>query len=201
LSKVVDKPKKRDDIAQSATALFLEKGYSNLTISEIAKNAGVAKGSIYKYFESKEDIVFGIIEQAQESYDKEILYSIQNTNKIEDKILALFDLCISNCDEGIKRRKIYKEFISICLDDPSEKMVDFLYNIKEKYTNWLKDILREGILSGKLKPQSLEFANGLFVIGEGVLLFSPLVNYNDENLLQLHIKSLLKLIKIGENDE
>ncbi len=195
MPKIVDRSKKREEIALSATELFLEKGYSKLTISEIAQNAAIAKGSIYKYFDSKEDIVFAIIEIAQESYDKDILSKIENANTIEEKILALFDLCISNSDDGIKRRKIYKEFISICLDHPSLKMEEYLHTIKNKYVTWLKDILNSGISQGILKKEAIELANGLFVIGEGVLLFSSLDKYNDSDLLQIHIKALLKLIK------
>jgi AcrR family transcriptional regulator len=195
MPKIVNKPKKRGEIAQSATELFIKKGYSNLTISEIALNAGIAKGSIYKYFDSKEDIVFAIIELAQESYDKEILYNIENAKTIEDKILALFDLCISNTNDGIKRRKIYKEFISICLDDPSAKMSEYLYQIKKKYIILLNDILKDAISQKILKPEVMKLADGLFVIGEGVLLFSSIEKYNNHDLLQTHIKILLQLTK------
>jgi len=199
MPKIIDIPQKRLSIAQSATQLFLEIGYSKLTVSDVAKNAGIAKGSIYKYFDSKEDIVFAIIENEQDSYDKEILYKIKSANTIEDKILALFDLCIASDDNAIQRRKIYKEFISICIDNPSEKMLEFLYNIKQKYTLWLRDIFYDGIKNGDLKPESIEFVDGLFVIGEGVLMFSDMKNYNSPDLLQMHIKKLLKLIK--ENND
>jgi AcrR family transcriptional regulator len=203
MPKIVDSCKKRELIAHSATKLFLEKGYSKLTVSEVAQNAGVAKGSIYKYFDSKEDIVFAIIELAQESYDKEILYNIQNRDTIEEKILALFDLCISNNDIGKSRRKLYREFISICLDSPSEKMISFLYNMKEKYILWLEDIFRDAIKKGILKEHALEFVDGLFIIGEGILMFSSIDNYNNHDLLQKNIKSLLNIIKIekrGKDD-
>lgn len=199
MPKIVDIPQKRLSIAQSATQLFLEIGYSKLTVSEVAKNAGIAKGSIYKYFDSKEDIVFAIIENEQDTYDKEILYKIKSAKTIEEKILALFDLCIANDDNAIQRRKIYKEFISICIDTPSEKMLKFLYNIKKKYTLWLRDIFNDGIKNGDLKSESIEFVDGLFVIGEGVLMFSDMKNYNSPDLLQMHIKKLLKLIK--ENND
>lgn len=200
MPKIVDIPQKRLFIAQSATQLFLEIGYSKLTVSEVAKNAGVAKGSIYKYFDSKEDIVFAIIENEQDSYDKEILSKIQSANTIEEKVLALFDLCIANDDNAIQRRKIYKEFISICIENPSDKMLKFLYNIKQKYTLWLEEIFNDGIKNGDLKPESRDFVDGLFVIGEGVLMFSHMKNYNSPDLLQIHIKKLLKLIKEDKND-
>ena len=44
---VVDKEKKRSDIASACKDLLLEHGISNLTISQIAQTAGVGKGTIY----------------------------------------------------------------------------------------------------------------------------------------------------------
>ncbi len=45
---IVDKIQKKQDIALSCKALFLEKGLKNLTIAEVAKTAGVGKGDLMK---------------------------------------------------------------------------------------------------------------------------------------------------------
>ncbi len=195
MPKTVDKQKKRQNIALSSTELFCKKGFHNLTVSEVAHNAKIAKGTIYEYFKNKEDIVFAIIEYEQVIYDKEIEKNIKNTTNIENKILALFDLCIDESPVGIQRRKMYKEFILICLDSPNQDIIDFQNNIKSKYTLWLKEIIAEGIKENKLKTESLEFTNGLFAMAEGVLIFSHFENYNEKNILKTYIQSLLKLIK------
>jgi len=198
LPKIVDKKQKRKDIALSSTNLFCEKGFTTLTVSEVAKNANIAKGTIYEYFKNKEDIVFAIIEYAQNSYDDEVLKNINSTHSIKEKILYLFSLCISQDIQDIQRRKMYKEFMSICLIESSVQMIRFQKNIKDKYTSWLKDILQKGIDKKQLKPQAIEFADGLFAMAEGILLLSHYGNYYDEDLLQSHINSLFNLIKIGE---
>ncbi len=198
MPKIIDKIQKKQDIALSSIELFIEKGFNKLTVGEIASNAKVAKGTIYKYFESKEDIIFAIIEYTHNKYDEEVLENIKQLTCINDKILALFNLCISNDEDTINDRKIYKEFIYICLDNPSENMIKFLKDIKLKYTSWLKEILEEGIKNKQLKPEAINFADALFAIGENILLFSHINNYSDRNMLQNHIDSLLKLIKIGE---
>jgi TetR/AcrR family acrAB operon transcriptional repressor len=46
----VDKDKKRRDIAVACTELLLEKGIKDLTITEIAKTAGIGKGTVYLSF-------------------------------------------------------------------------------------------------------------------------------------------------------
>lgn len=195
MPKIVNVEKKRLEIAVNSIDLFLQKGYQNLTVSEVAKNSRIAKGSVYKYFESKEDIVFAIIEYAQETYDKNILLKIENSIDIEEKILALFDLCISEDSSMIQRRRIYKEFMNLASNSDSYKMVQLLKDIKKKYVKWLHNIFQEGIDNGKLQNNALEFIDGLFVIGEGVLLFSNIDDYNKKDLLQNHVKSLLRVLK------
>lgn len=47
---------KRERILHEAAALFAERGYNQTDVAELASRAGVAKGSIYNYFDSKEDL-------------------------------------------------------------------------------------------------------------------------------------------------
>jgi len=52
---------KKAKILESSLALFSQKGYHASTIEEIAKAAGVGKGSVYNYFESKESLLKALI--------------------------------------------------------------------------------------------------------------------------------------------
>jgi AcrR family transcriptional regulator len=55
---------KEKRILQSAIKIFSEKGFSGTTTSEIAKDAKVAEGTIFRYFRTKKDILRGILIQA-----------------------------------------------------------------------------------------------------------------------------------------
>ena len=57
-------PEKEEKILKAAIIVFSEKGFSASTTSEIAKNAGVAEGTIFRYFKTKKDILRGILVQA-----------------------------------------------------------------------------------------------------------------------------------------
>ncbi|MDD6744125.1 MAG: TetR/AcrR family transcriptional regulator, partial [Roseburia porci] len=52
-----NKQKKRRALLSHAFSLFLNKGISDTTISEIAEHAGVGKGTFYFYFKDKEDLI------------------------------------------------------------------------------------------------------------------------------------------------
>ena len=58
---------KRESIIQAAIEVFSKKGFQTATISEIARKADVADGSIYQYFKNKEDLFFSIpVEKTKE---------------------------------------------------------------------------------------------------------------------------------------
>ena len=49
--------KKREEIANTAFLLFMQKGYTNTKIVDIAGAMNIGKGTVYEYFKSKEDIL------------------------------------------------------------------------------------------------------------------------------------------------
>jgi AcrR family transcriptional regulator len=57
---------KKDNILQTATRLFSEKGYRNTSIAELAKITGVAEGTIFYHFKTKEELYLAILENIRE---------------------------------------------------------------------------------------------------------------------------------------
>ncbi len=53
-----------DDVTRAAVELFATQGYANTSVQQIVEAAGVTKGAMYHYFESKDDLLFGIYETA-----------------------------------------------------------------------------------------------------------------------------------------
>jgi AcrR family transcriptional regulator len=58
---------RRNQILDAATRVFATKGFSHATIREIAREAGLADGTIYIYFPSKTDLLLGILDRLNES--------------------------------------------------------------------------------------------------------------------------------------
>jgi len=55
---------KRDLILRAATDVFAERGYFNAQVADVARAAGVAAGTVYLYFRSKDDLLISIFERA-----------------------------------------------------------------------------------------------------------------------------------------
>jgi AcrR family transcriptional regulator len=52
------KPSPRDRLAQAAFALFHERGYEQTTVDDITERAGVGRTTFFRYYRSKEDVIF-----------------------------------------------------------------------------------------------------------------------------------------------
>lgn len=53
-----------DEVLDAALALFIEKGFANTRVEDIAVRAGLSKGAVYLYFSSKEAILEGLVKRA-----------------------------------------------------------------------------------------------------------------------------------------
>lgn len=53
-----------DEVLDAALAVFVEKGYAAAKVDEVARRAGVSKGTVYLYFPSKEALIEGIVRRA-----------------------------------------------------------------------------------------------------------------------------------------
>lgn len=63
----------------AAIELFSEKGYHNVAMSEIAKKAEFAIGTLYKFFKNKEDLYESILVELSEKFDEAITEALQGT--------------------------------------------------------------------------------------------------------------------------
>jgi AcrR family transcriptional regulator len=61
--------RKRQEILAAATRVFAEKGYASATTRDIANEADLGESTLYNYFQSKRDILLGIIEENHVLFD------------------------------------------------------------------------------------------------------------------------------------
>jgi AcrR family transcriptional regulator len=62
------KERRRRRILQAATELFIQRGYRKTSVDEVARNSGVAKGTVYLYFKTKADLMIQAIVEEKKQY-------------------------------------------------------------------------------------------------------------------------------------
>lgn len=192
---IVDKIQKRKDIALTCKTLFVEKGIKNLTISQIAKEAGVGKGTLYDYFKNKEDIVFEIVNILLAEHDAIKEKKMAEASSTKEKVKCFFEFFYN---DEVELRELYKEFVSITLSDPNSEMSEFHAKCYATYSAWFKMILQEGVKNGEIIEQSIALSNGLFALGKGMFISSCATNATDnlEYEIESYIDTLFDLIEV-----
>jgi AcrR family transcriptional regulator len=56
MPKIVDRDAKRAELVHAALSVFADRGYHRTTMQQVAERAGVSKGAVYEYFDSKEEL-------------------------------------------------------------------------------------------------------------------------------------------------
>ena len=82
----------RGRILTSAMDLFRSRGFEQTTMREIASEAGVALGSAYYYFESKEALVMAFYRQAGDDTHKFIVQALSEEKDLQGRIRAILDV-------------------------------------------------------------------------------------------------------------
>jgi len=91
LAIIVDKEQKRKDIALSCKELILENGINNLTVSQVAKSAGIGKGTVYEYFKNKDEIVFELVNVLMQEHNEIKEKKLLDVTSTKAKAKVFFD--------------------------------------------------------------------------------------------------------------
>ncbi|MEK6373111.1 MAG: TetR/AcrR family transcriptional regulator [Acidobacteriota bacterium] len=77
---------KRERILRAAIDVFAQNGYFNAKVSDVAKAAGVADGTIYLYFDGKEDLLVNIFRDHARNYLQSLERELAHVRHAEDRI-------------------------------------------------------------------------------------------------------------------
>jgi TetR/AcrR family fatty acid metabolism transcriptional regulator len=80
---------KRRRILDAAVSVFARKGYFASRVSDVAKKAGVADGTIYLYFRGKEDILVRLFDEVMSEHVSEAREAVRALSSAPDRLLAI----------------------------------------------------------------------------------------------------------------
>lgn len=186
---IVNKEEKRRNIALSCRELLLEHGINSLTISQIAKTAGVGKGTIYEYFDNKEDIVFEIITTFITEHEKRLLSLVSESISTKEKLFHFFYLLFED-ELARKQLKVYKEFLAISLTSEPEEMLMFSEQCHDTFSMILNQILEAGRTSGEIEAHKPISVSSLILFTTGLVVDSRLSDCDIEQEIHMFLDML-----------
>lgn len=140
-----------DEVLDAALAVFVEKGFAAAKVDEVAKRAGVSKGTVYLYFPSKEALIEGIVRRAVAPI---ALRALPDLEKFEGDprvpitmLMKVLTQTLSQPEAAAVPKLILREVMSF----PS---IAALYRneVLNKVMPALIGLIQRGVASGKLRP-------------------------------------------------
>jgi len=148
---------KKKQILEGAMQLFSQKGFQQTSMQEIADYIGVAKGSIYHYYKSKEDLLREIIWQYYEKISKQI-------DEIEqDEILTVRQKFLKQLIVHLAIFIENRDFILINLKssfDFNDQFESFCIQVHKEIYQWLEEKFIK-LYGEEMKPYTLDLSTSL----------------------------------------
>jgi AcrR family transcriptional regulator len=164
MPKIVDKEEKKAKILEASIKIFAEKGWNKTKISDIAEAADIGKGTVYEYFQSKDELFAGsfryfmtqaegIIAERLHSIDDPLerlwAYFLSWADIFESEFLDYMEIVLDFWAEGIRSKG---RFSTIDL-------------MKVYYDNrtFIESLLEECIAQNKIKPVDTKIVASIFI--------------------------------------
>lgn len=186
---VKDAQERRNEILDAAEALFNEQGYDGTSTNDILKKVGIARGTLYYHFASKESIMDGIIDR----YNKKIIDRAQAIAKrkeipaIERLLLAITALNVSESASEELMAHIHKPQNALM----HQKIQKVLYKeITPILTMIIQDGIEEKIFNTEYPYESME----MLLVYAAIIFDDGIVELTEEEKMR-------KMIAFAHNAE
>lgn len=148
------KKKQRNFAAQilrAAEKLFAKKGFYPTTIDEIAKEAKSAKGTIYLYFNNKEDLFFSVIETKLDLLLNKIQEAVEKPGSASQRIKTAISIHLKFLEENKNFFKVMQSFPEGLKKKLERKLKGRVVEKQSRYIEILDRLIQEAIDRKEIK--------------------------------------------------
>jgi AcrR family transcriptional regulator len=145
---------KRELILDTACMLFRNKGFQGTKIIDISEAAGIGKGTVYEYFDSKEAIIYELFKTRAADPYRDLPRLIEKEKTCEDKIKAYAEFELDHTGgSGSGKHSLMGVFIKTdllqhpVLADEIRELTDYKFSL-------LRGVVEEGMKEGEFLPAS-----------------------------------------------
>jgi TetR/AcrR family fatty acid metabolism transcriptional regulator len=159
---------KRERILRAAIKVFARKGFYATRVSEIAKAAGVADGTIYLYFKNKDDVLISIFEDRITKLIAVLRDEVDEAEGFEEKLRCVVELQLGL----LEGQRDLAEVITVNLRQSSRLLKQYAQPLFTEYLEIIAGVIaegqREGVVRGDVSPRVV--ARGLWGALDGIAL-------------------------------
>ncbi|MEI3607056.1 TetR/AcrR family transcriptional regulator [Pseudogracilibacillus sp. SE30717A] len=165
---------RRNEILDVAEMFFTTKGYSKTTIKDILNEVGIAKGTFYYYFQSKEEVMDAVITRFVETGVKAAKVIASDPNlKAPEKI---FRIIMAQTPEVGGKEKMIEELHQVDNAEMHQKsLVETILHLTPVLTEVIEQGISEGAFKTPYPKETVEFllVGSQFLLDEGIFKWEP----------------------------
>ena len=135
---------KYNRILEAATRVFAREGFHSAKIEDVAKEAGVAHGTVYLYFGGKDDVLISIFQENLEELVEYVGSEVEKEANAEDKLRRMISLQI----ELIETNSELAELMLVEFPQTGKFLNNSVIHDLAAYIDMIADILKEGLAEG-----------------------------------------------------
>jgi TetR/AcrR family transcriptional regulator, fatty acid metabolism regulator protein len=140
---------KREAILRAATRVFARNGYFNSKVADIASAAGVADGTVYLYFKSKEEILHSIFDRTMEETIAEGRQQLSAITDPREKLRRIAQLHLERMSTDRDLAVVFQ----VELRGSTKFMEEFSAAGFAEYLGLIKAVIVEGQAAGVFRPE------------------------------------------------
>lgn len=200
--RLVNREGRKKYLAAKALELFAEKGFEATTINDVSMAAGIAKGTVYEYFRSKEDLVFTAIMLWVDGFEAELSDLSTDKNDPEGRLLNLVHSSVELFLNDSRTTKITASIFHMILTGSRLlKKHDLIRDAFSGFRRMFVNIFLQGVSKGVFRPEVAKDAEKLAInllayldgIALHYLLSENFINIREQ--VDLYMQDLLKNLK------
>lgn len=140
---------KRERILRAAIKIFSQKGFFSSKVSDIARSAGVADGTIYLYFKNKDDLLISLFEEKM----AEVVADARERVASGEGALSRLKIFIENHMNLLVREAGLIEVLQVELRQSNKFMKEYVPVKFLEYLDVISEILEQGIREGTFRQE------------------------------------------------
>jgi len=141
-------PPGRIKIMKSLSLLMAQKDFHSITTAEIAGNAKVTEGLIYKYFKDKKDLLYQVLNEHFYEFQAKIENRIAN----EKTCIEQLEVVIFSSLESYTENRIFSKILLLEVRNSLDFFDSGAYGMVRKYSRTILDLIENGMKKGEFKP-------------------------------------------------
>ncbi len=147
-------PDKRDRILDAATKVFAKRGFFAAQVADVAKRAGVAAGTVYLYFKSKDDLLLSLFERTMRDAIADGRAALERLNALDhpvtpiDRLRHIAHVHLARLGRDRQLAVVFQ----VELRQSTKFMARLSTSSLRDYLGLLRDVIVEGQQAGQLRP-------------------------------------------------